>query len=479
MSSVARGQGRFQRDGGRILLLANARIRLPRSGPVRLGFAACRAIRKPPFPSRPRCIGMMEHEADTLPIPATRLMRSGWMLASLGLWCLVAFAAGVKSLLQPWTHTVYPCFYLSSLGWWSGESMYAATGYQYTPTFAIANTPFALCGISAGAVLFNLASMALLFVAVICFARHVLPGHWSSRGISVLLSLTLAGALRGIWANQSNALVIGLVLLAAVAVVRKRWWAGGLLLAAPVFIKLWPIAAAMLMIACWPRKLWWRFGVAMEGLAIVPFLTASPQYVFWQFGEYAKRLDYVEGARFGGYRDAWTIVEQLVEPNRHAFLAAQLLGALVVLAFCLWRRLRAPSERQAMTALVGAWVAWQLLLGPGSERLTYGILAPLASWAVIESFAQGRRRTLALAAWTFSTVLGAGVVERLIAPYVFGAPAIQPLGVAIFAVWLIAHECDRSLKPVETGGQAAGSAIHRRKTKHNKSPVPQFQQAQQ
>lgn len=388
------------------------------------------------------------------------------MLAALALWCVVGAAVSVKSRLQPWERTVYPCFYYASLGWWNGDSMYEKTGYQYTPTFAIANTPLALCGVSAGAALFTLASMVLLFSAVIALARHVLPGKWTDRSVSLLLSLTLAGALRGIWANQSNALVIGLVLWAAVAVIRSRWWSGAALLAAPVFVKIWPAAVAMLIVACWPRKLWWRFAVAMLVLAAVPLLTASLQYVLWQFAEYSVRLDYVHQVRFSGYRDAWTIAEQFVEPNRHVYLTVQLLSALGVLAFCLWRRYRAPSPRHAMTALLCAWLAWQLLFGPGSERLTYGILAPLAGWAVIESFAQSRRRGLALTAWTLSTVLGAGEMERLLAPLVPAAPAFQPLGVVIFAVWLLAHELDRrssiddEIRNDETSHANSNAVVH-------------------
>lgn len=386
----------------------------------------------------------MAHASLTASTSWLQLLRNRWILASLAWWSAVVVGVCVKAYVQPWTHTVYPCYYLASLAWWNGDSMYATTGFQYTPTFAIANTPFALCGISSGAILFDLASMALLFFAVVTFARQVLPVKWTYFRLSLLLTLTMAGALRGLWAYQSNALVIALVLLAAAAVVRRRWWTGAALLAAPVYIKLWPIAVALLMIACWPRKLWWRFSLAMLALAIVPLLTASPQYMLWQFGEYSHRLEYVQNVRFGGYRDAWTIFEQFAEPNRHAYMAAQLLSGLATLAFCLWRRYRAPSPRHAMTALVGAWAAWQLLFGPGTERLTYGIIAPLTAWAVIESFAQGRRRVLALSAWTLSTVIGAGVVERLIEPYVWGATAIQPLGVAVFAVWLIAHERDRS-----------------------------------
>jgi hypothetical protein len=80
------------------------------------------------------------------------------------------------------------------------------------------------------------------------------------------------------------------------------------------------------------------------------------------------------------------------------------------------------------------------LFGPGSERLTYGIIVPLSSWAVIECFSARRLRALALSAWLLIVVLGSGVAERVLASVVWGAPAMQPLGVMVFLVWLIAHE---------------------------------------
>jgi hypothetical protein len=362
------------------------------------------------------------------------------MYLAVALWAVLAAAAGVKSFVQPWEHTVYPCFYHASLRWWAGESMYVGTGYQYTPAFAIANTPFALCGVSLGAALFNAFSIALLVAAIVVLARDVLPGQRRAAGVSLLLVLTLAGALRGVWATQSNALVIALVLLAAAAILRERWWPAAWLLAAAVFIKLWPIAVVMLLVCCWPRRLWWRFGLACLALAAAPLLMQLPQTAAWQYAEYAAMLGRLTHIRPGGYRDAWTIVEQFVEPNRRAYLAAQLLSALAVLAFCLWRRRRAPAPRHAMTALLCAWAGWQLLFGPGSERLTYGIIVPLSSWAVIECFSARRLRALALSAWLLIVVLGSGVAERVLASVVWGAPAMQPLGVMVFLVWLIAHE---------------------------------------
>lgn len=376
------------------------------------------------------------------------LWRCRWMRHALVLWGILAIAAAVKCYVQPWEHSVYPNFYKATIRWWNNESIYVYTGYQYTPTFAVANTPFAWCGVSGGAALFNAFSIVLLVAALFRLARDVLPGRWMFSGVAVLSTLTLFGVLRGIWSSQSNALVIALVILAAAAILRQRWWTASFLLSAPVFIKIWPLALVMLLIACWPRPLWWRFPLACLVLAVLPFFTRWPETVLYQHQQYWIALTNLQQIRSGGYRDAWTILEQFSEPDHHAYLALQLGAALAALGFCLWRKRAAPSNRHAMTAIVSIWIAWQLLFGPGSERMTYGIIAPLAGWAVIVSFTEQRGRVLSLAAWLMTGLLGTGAVERMIDPYLWGAQAIQPVGVILFVAWLAARE-GRSSRHVE------------------------------
>jgi hypothetical protein len=393
---------------------------------------------------------------STIPVSSFALRdlwRYRWMRHALTLWVVLGIAAAVKCGVQPWEHSVYPNFYKATMRWWENESIYVYTGYQYTPTFAIANSPFAWCGISAGAALFNAVSICVLVAAVFVLARDVLPGRWTLAGVALLLTLSFAGALRGVWSSQSNALVIAMVIFAASAMLRRRWWTASFLLAAPVFIKLWPMALALLLLACWPRNLWWRFPLACLALAAVPFLTRWPETVLYQHEQYWIALTNLQQIRSGGYRDAWTILELFVEPNRRAYLVLQLGAALATLAFCLWRRRRAPSQRHAMTAILATWVAWQLLFGPGSERMTYGIVAPLAGWSVIVSFQQGRGRLLSLAACLFTSLLGSGTVERAIAPYVWGVEAIQPIGMVLFVVWLVGYalrDPRRELTEIET-----------------------------
>jgi hypothetical protein len=85
------------------------------------------------------------------------------------------------------------------------------------------------------------------------------------------------------------------------------------------------------------------------------------------------------------------------------------------------------------------WSAWQLLFGPGSERLTYLIIAPFAAWAMLTSFFERRNLWLATAAFITMFLLGSGNAERVLIRWTHTAVALEPMGVLLFAAWLLRH----------------------------------------
>jgi len=293
-----------------------------------------------------------------------------------------------------------------------------------------------------GGILWNLLGIAALLWAMRQFVREVLPGHWPPWREAMLVALVLVGTLRGSWSAQSNALVIAMAMLAAVAVKKERWWAASVLLAAPVFIKLWPMALALLLMACWPRQLVGRFCVVLAAGLLVPFLTRPPGAVYQQYYEYYFWLTGpLSLDRWGGYRDAVTIFEQMgLHLGRYGYPVLQAEAAMLALAWCLWQRQQLGSERRLLTSILAVWPAWQLLFGPGSERLTYGIIAVAAAWALLVSFAEKRLRLLAGAAWLLLSLFSMGAFERAVQPVLPCAPALLPLGVLLFVSWLVIHE---------------------------------------
>ncbi|HVR27889.1 MAG TPA: glycosyltransferase family 87 protein [Thermoanaerobaculia bacterium] len=356
------------------------------------------------------------------------------------LWALAWVLYVLKGLVQPDKPGVYPIFAAAARHWWEGRPLYEPYPgidiFRYPPTFAVVFTPFAALPDLLGGALWNLTSMVVLWAALRTTARRLLAVDWTPRQEALFLILTLVGTLRGLWSAQTNALLIALVLFATIAVHHRRWWPAATLLAAAVAIKLWPLALVALLASVWPRPLIGRFLAACAAFAAVPFLTRPWGEVLTEYASFHAVLERTAPLRWRGYRDAWTLLEQLGPVDGRFYLALQVGGAALVLLWCHWQRLRLRSEPRLLYAVLAAWVSWQLLLGPATERLTYGIVAPFLAVALLES--RGRaQRALAIAAALMVAILGSGEAERALLPLLPMAAAIQPAGVLVFVIWLV------------------------------------------
>ncbi len=369
-----------------------------------------------------------------------------WLRIALNAWLALAIAASVKTVIEPRQHTVYTAFSQAGRDWWSGHSLYVGRSYYYSPTFALFMAPFAVWPDWFGGVLWNWASVGLLVWSLRKFFRDVL----AFRGAPLLPGeaegafhlLVLIGTVRSIWSGQSNAILIALILFAAAAIVRRRWWRSALLLAAPVYVKIWPIVAAGLFSVQRPKRLALRVMTCIAALGALPLLTRASTAVVNSYNEWRDCLADRQATlmRYPGYRDAWTIWEQFASPvNPRAYAVLQAAGGLAVLGWCLWQRHRGYSSRQMAIYTLAAWSAWQLLLGPGTERLTYNIIAPALAWAVLEAYLTRRGRAWITATFITTFILGIGGVERLLVGFAPAATALEPLGVLMFAGWLVWH----------------------------------------
>lgn len=371
---------------------------------------------------------------------SSALRRERWMRIACALWLALWALFVLKGVFQPDRRGVYPIFAAASQHWWLGMPMYVRYEgldiFRYSPTFAVAFSAFGLLPEPWGSALFNLVSLSVLFAGLRMLVHRVFPWSFDLRQEGIFLFLALAGTVRGVWSAQSNALLLGLALFGTAAALERRWWTAAILLTAPAFIKIWPIALLLLLACYWPRQLIPRALAAGAGLAFLPFLTRSWTEVVAEYRGFYAILVATNPVRWPGYRDAWTILEQVVRVDPTLYDALRAAGVVVVLAFCLHQRRRLPAGTHLATATLSAWTTWQLLLGPGTERLTYGLIAPFTSAAVLVAGMAGRLRRTALTAWWLTAILGAGGVERALQPFFPAAPAIQPAGVVVFAVWI-------------------------------------------
>src|SRR4051794_4633140 len=165
---------------------------------------------------------------------------------ALALWLALGLAVALRTLVAPESHTVFPISAAASGHWWADLPLYARYRpldyFRYPPPFAVALSPLAACGPRVGGVLWVWLGMGVYFAGLWAFARDVLGIPWARPRLALFLVLGALGAVRGLWNAQSNALVTGLLLLGASALVRRRGWQAALLMAGSVAVKLTPAA---------------------------------------------------------------------------------------------------------------------------------------------------------------------------------------------------------------------------------------------
>ena len=83
--------------------------------------------------------------------------------------------------------------------------------------------------------------------------------------------------------------------------------------------------------------------------------------------------------------------------------------------------------------MLACWTSWQLVFGPGTERNTFALIAPLTSWALVVAVLEKRGRWLMGLSFLLTILAAIGGVEDLF-PWL---KALHPVGVLLFFAWFL------------------------------------------
>jgi hypothetical protein len=379
---------------------------------------------------------------DAVNRPGKPVGSPAWITWALILWAVLAIAITIKTVVSPDDHTVFPKFAARAEAWGSRGPLYASYEglgrFPYSPTFAVFLVPFAALGLRLGGIAWTLLNLVVYVWGLRRLVRDVLPAPWPPIREGVFLMLATVGAVRGLWNAQSNALIIGLLMLGMAAAVRRRWWPAGFLMAGAVYLKVWPIVIPLLLLALRPRRFALPFGVAMVVGAVAPFAAQHPAYVVEQYQSWFAFITSIQGEVMSCYRDVWTVLHLLGIPiSSVGFHFLQGVTAAATLGWCLWQRRRGAPPRWLATYVLAIGTAWCVLLVPAIEYNTYVVLAPMVAWALLQALEDERGRIITFVAFFMTMVLGAGALERLWRGACPPAVAVLPVGTLVFAVWLI------------------------------------------
>src|SRR5262249_22740064 len=122
------------------------------------------------------------------------------------------------------------------------------------------------------------------------FCRSVLPSPLTPPRRAGLLLLVLPLAVGSINNRQSNALVLGLLLIGVAAAAVRSWNLSAPAVAVACLFKVYPIAVGLLLAVLYPRRFSWRLALALAAGLALPFLFQRPDYVIAQYAGWLNHM---------------------------------------------------------------------------------------------------------------------------------------------------------------------------------------------
>jgi hypothetical protein len=305
-----------------------------------------------------------------------------------------------RVLVQPLgMHSVYGVYAGAARNWLSGSQIYdwrEAAGFRYAPAVAILFLPLAALPDRPGEVLWRLANVAIYFAALYwCWSLRI-PTRAARKYWAIMLLLVLPLSLGSINSGQANCLLIGLLLIAIASIHTERWNLAAVALTLACFLKLYPIALAMLLALLFPRKFTHRFIVCCAiGLAL-PFLFQRPTTAVQQYADWFLRLhaeDRHDRPAFIWYSDVRLLLKLChISTGPLVYVAIQLIAALLIALLCHAGQIRRWPNRLLLGRTLALACCWMTVLGPSTENNTYILIAPSLVWALCDAWFDPSRR---------------------------------------------------------------------------------------
>lgn len=326
---------------------------------------------------------------------------------------------------------VYPIFAQAGRAWLDSEALYDLRPdldqFLYTPMVAAAFAPLSLLPDGLGGVIWRLAGVAFFGWACATYlCRFARTGSGDRFAWAWLLMLPLVGG--SIHNGQTNIFLLGLLLMALVALRDERWWLAAVGLGIAGLFKVYPLFLVLLTGAANPRQLPWRVALVVAlGLA-APFLLQGPDYVLSQyqgFWETLRRQDRALWTLERAPRDLFLLTRLTGSPMPLGLYRAVQAVLTMLIVAAVWRR------RGAVDFLPHAFIlscCWMITLGPAAESSTYCLLAPCLILVLLHR--SGRQGLV----WLIYGLLAASAVACWFPAGKHWAAVVQPLAGLAFLV---------------------------------------------
>lgn len=373
-------------------------------------------------------------------------------------WAIVlAVVAGRMLLSRNINHSVFFIFDTAGRSWIAGHELYGNEDnlFRYSPTIAAAFAPWTLLPQRAAEILWRVVNAVAFIASLLYFFRACVPSFDARRRWLVVFGALPLGVM-SVNNGQAN-IILGALLFCAIADAhRERWNRCAAALAAAVLLKLWPIAAAGLLIVAFPRKLGGRFAVALGIGLLAPFLAQRWDYVLDTYRSWLHYLPSDTRIDFNlleGNRDLWHVNRLFGEPvSLLQYRLLQLGSASILAGAVVWMRRRLQPINDVLTFIAFGGTIWMLAFGPATESCTYSLMGPLLAWACLDPTRENETR---LERFLLLLSIGFFGVALLSVPLGYSrfieAFGLQPLGaVVLFARMLVSGRPIRDSRIVST-----------------------------
>jgi len=370
---------------------------------------------------------------------------SFWMKAGLILWMVLISVVAFRATLFPRKNSVYPAYHAAAQHFLNKEDIYNRQDpgkgidlFRYSPSFAAFTIPMTILPEAwAGGFWRMIQGQGLLWVLILLANRL-----WTNpyqRGMFLILCIPLSiGSLNN---GQVNPMIVISLALGLIWGMEGRWWMAGMAISLAVFLKIFPLAVALLfvLIGGWRLALGLVVGIIFtEGFA---FLIAPSDYVINQWIHWFELLGRDDRKMWpieAGYRDGWLLLKLAgLTPPYWVYQSIQ-AGSGLALAFLVFGVSRGLGPARALLVAWSLGNCWMMVFGPTTESSTYTLLAPVLAFALLESVYYRQMRVFVLFIWLAGCLLFVGVFSSAfpIAGRLHSL-GMQPIGAILLGIGLI------------------------------------------
>ena len=318
---------------------------------------------------------------------------------ALAAWFLLLVGVGGRVLFAPVrSQTVVPIYRDAAERWTRGDDLYEIRPprdvFRNPPVIAAAFVPLTWVPERAAGLLWRGLCAAAFLVALRRWCRDGLPRPLTPGETGAVFALAVLPALPCLNNGQVNLLLAALLLLGATATAQARSVAG-LWLGLAAGIKLYPVAAALLL-GMAKLRLLPVFALTVAGCFAAPFLLEDANRAAGEYRTFlasAQADDRTAGDTARWPRDAFLLLRVwAIAPDPAVYRGVQLgvAAGMAAIVFAVARRTRNPRVVAPLAFHLGC--VWMTVFGPATEAHTYTLLGPTAAAVVVFALAQRRER---------------------------------------------------------------------------------------